>query len=695
MADRRVIEIDVKATANAYQEIKRMAESMSNLEKSAGLAREMLKGFAQGIGQAFSFRAVVDSIFSISDALDETAKSAQKVGVSVEEFTALQYAADLSGVSVETMTTALGKLSANMYDLSDSNTEAAKSLKMLGVTADMTSDQGLSQIADKFAKMPDGVNKTALAMQIFGKSGKDLIPLLNEGADGIAALKEEAAKLGVVMDGDAAAAAENFNDNMSRMKAGAHGVALQFTQGMMPALSQLSNALVQANTNTSAWKDLGKGAGTIIKWLAVQVYSAAMAFKALGMLAGAAWLAVEEMSFKPLKMAVEDINKLDDGIKEFAANLDKPPPDALPKAVTETGNAVEKAGKQAKVAKDPIADLFKSMTAEGKKLADQLALLNGGMSPEAANRMAALNAQIEKSGATGGREQSIRDQAAANWALQDAVSASTTAYEASAQAIKDADAATKKIQESRDAEIAQLNEQARPAVDKYYDEYYRLLELFNGNVDDPGFAQGMLNAQEKAFGKMTDKAKETSRTIEDVFADFAKDASSNLVDFVVSGKKSFSEFATSMIEDLGKVIVRFYMLKAIQAGIDAWGGGAANGAAFDAQSNVVPFQKGGLVRNPTTFAFASGTGLMGEAGTEAIMPLRRNAAGELGVSGGGGTVINIVNNTQSKISTEETQNASGERQITVLIEDTVNKGFGAGRFDRSMSANYGIARRGR
>ena len=67
----------------------------------------------------------------------------------------------------------------------------------------------------------------------------------------------------------------------------------------------------------------------------------------------------------------------------------------------------------------------------------------------------------------------------------------------------------------------------------------------------------------------------------------------------------------------------------------------AQGAPF-AQGRVMPFAKGGVVSSPTTFGMRGGTGLMGEAGPEAIMPLARGADGRLGVRGGGGSSVNVT-----------------------------------------------------
>ena len=87
---------------------------------------------------------------------------------------------------------------------------------------------------------------------------------------------------------------------------------------------------------------------------------------------------------------------------------------------------------------------------------------------------------------------------------------------------------------------------------------------------------------------------------------------------------------------------------------DGVGAIAANGLAFN-RNGVIPFAKGGVVNKPTLFPFANGTGLMGEAGPEAIMPLRRGPSGRLGVEalGGGAGATNIVVNVDSSGSSVE------------------------------------------
>ncbi|SHG79973.1 phage tail tape measure protein, lambda family [Kaistia soli DSM 19436] len=110
-------------------------------------------------------------------------------------------------------------------------------------------------------------------------------------------------------------------------------------------------------------------------------------------------------------------------------------------------------------------------------------------------------------------------------------------------------------------------------------------------------------------------------------------------------------------------------------GAPAAGGVYANGGVFE-HSNIVPFARGGVVHGPTIFPFANGTGLMGEAGPEAIMPLRRLGNGRLGVEssggkGGGGVNVFINNNhSGAKVTAEERVNEkTGQRELVATVDE--------------------------
>ena len=100
----------------------------------------------------------------------------------------------------------------------------------------------------------------------------------------------------------------------------------------------------------------------------------------------------------------------------------------------------------------------------------------------------------------------------------------------------------------------------------------------------------------------------------------------------------------------------------------------ANGLVV-AKNGIVPYAKGGIVNSPTLFPFAKGTGLMGEAGPEAIVPLKRGRDGKLGVAGGGGTTtVNVsVDAKGTKVEGDGKQMAQLGRMLGSAIEMEIAK----------------------
>ena len=198
-----------------------------------------------------------------------------------------------------------------------------------------------------------------------------------------------------------------------------------------------------------------------------------------------------------------------------------------------------------------------------------------------------------------------------------------------------------------------------------------------------------------------------------------------IVNFVKTGKMDFKGLIESMLEDLLRYELRLQalaMYQAMRPGLMNFVGSffgaptggaptvgapasmiagpvmAAKGRAYD--YGIEKFAMGGtftnqIVDSPTLFKFAQGTGMMGEAGPEAIMPLKRDASGNLGVrAGSGGSKVDVVVNNYSgeTATTEETTDSRGNRKIEVTIGD-----MSAAEMTRSGSAsqkalrnNYGL-----
>ncbi|EKT2295421.1 phage tail tape measure C-terminal domain-containing protein, partial [Salmonella enterica] len=119
---------------------------------------------------------------------------------------------------------------------------------------------------------------------------------------------------------------------------------------------------------------------------------------------------------------------------------------------------------------------------------------------------------------------------------------------------------------------------------------------------------------------------------EQMFTSAFNSMGDGLATFVTTGKLNFKSFTASIVSDLAKISARMAMMQAVKGIGSALGFGVtANATGGVYQSSELSRYSGSIVNRPTFFAFAKGAGVMGEAGPEAILPLRRGADGKLGV----------------------------------------------------------------
>lgn len=189
------------------------------------------------------------SLDQVTEAASRAVDESQRLGVSAEALQELGYAADLSGSSFEGMTGALTKFSRNLEKAKQGGGEAGDAFRKLGINvkrdlANETLDQNLELIAERISQMPDGAEKAAVAMQLFGRSGTKLIPLLNEGQEGIVKLRNEARELGVVIDEETAKSLEEFGDDQDRLKASMTGLKNEVVKALLPTLSKMVKSTI-------------------------------------------------------------------------------------------------------------------------------------------------------------------------------------------------------------------------------------------------------------------------------------------------------------------------------------------------------------------------------------------------------------------------------------------------------------------
>ncbi|HHU2051057.1 TPA: phage tail tape measure protein, partial [Escherichia coli] len=145
------------------------------------------------------------------------------------------------------------------------------------------------------------------------------------------------------------------------------------------------------------------------------------------------------------------------------------------------------------------------------------------------------------------------------------------------------------------------------------------------------------NGAMRAFQNFTEDADNAAGTAEQLFNTAFSSMGNGLATFCTTGKLNFKSFTSSVLSDMAKILAQATMMKAVKGVGSALGlGSVLDSLSFNAcggvyQSADLSRYSGTVVNRPTFFAFAKGAGVMGEAGPEAILPLRRGADGKLGV----------------------------------------------------------------
>jgi hypothetical protein len=254
MASATIGNLNVKLGIDTAQFSTGVKAAQSSL---AGLTSS-LKTFAAGAVGALSLGAVASTLKNAANRMDELGKAAQKMGIPVEELSKLEYAARLADVGLGELQGSVARLSKGLAEMQQSGkggvAEALQALNIAAVDAQgklRPTGDIMADLAAKFAVMQDGAGKTAIAMALFGKSGADLIPLLNGGREAIQGAGDELERFGGVVSEQAAVAAEQFNDNLTRLQTAGEGATQQIAQALLPAAVDLTEAfLAFLNTGT-------------------------------------------------------------------------------------------------------------------------------------------------------------------------------------------------------------------------------------------------------------------------------------------------------------------------------------------------------------------------------------------------------------------------------------------------------------
>lgn len=281
--------------------VKKSTDKLSAFERTTGkAARSMLKAGTVMVGAGAAIGgAMLGMAKSTADYGNTAAKTARSVGMDAEEYQKLAYAAKYAGVDQQKLSASMVKFNKYIVDAAAGSKTAGQVFKDLGIKLKDSAgnlrapNEVLADVADVFKNTKDGAGKTALAYELLGRSGADMISLLNGGSEGLEAMGKEAERLGMVISSDAAHASEDFCDNLDRVKDSARGVVFQIGAALMPALNDTAIKIQEAINKVTGWlrenpklaATIGK-VGMVLAGLLVTVGTASVLFGGLTFIVG-------------------------------------------------------------------------------------------------------------------------------------------------------------------------------------------------------------------------------------------------------------------------------------------------------------------------------------------------------------------------------------------------------------------------
>lgn len=484
--------------------------------------------------------AVAAMVSSTATAGDEIAKLSDRTGVTAESLSRLKYAAELSDVTMSDLETAFAGLSRRMLQAQDQTSAQAEAFSALGIsTANADGslrkvDDVLLDVADAFARSEDATAKAALAQELFGRSGASLLPLLNNGKRGIKEMGDEAERLGVVFSQDAADAAAEFNDNVTRLKSAAEGLKLEIGNALIPEINRLAGEFLAARrAGLTFWESLTRiGLSDPTKTYAEQLTRVRGEIEKTIEVAERQGVsdAVRARKLRELELLVKERAYYEEltGARKKASDAADEEADSTDKV----GNAVNAlAGEEERSAKASSASSA-AASAQAAALAERNRIMAEGRSVAES-----LRTPIEKLYA---EESRLGELFSANALSRDEY---TRALDKAREAYWQGTEAAADAREEQERLNAMLNATPSAALEKTRDDMLLLAEAFTiGRIKSDEYVEAVQtrlgtlpDTMQTLSGEMDEFAKSAAQNIQSAFADFLFDPFKDGLDGMLKG----------------------------------------------------------------------------------------------------------------------------------------------------------------
>lgn len=189
---------------------------------------------------------------------DSVDKMSQKVGMSAEAYQEWDYVMQISGTEMANMTTGLKTLTNKFDEAQSGSSSAVETFERLGLKmedlAGLSREDLFGRVISQFQQMEDSTERAALANDLFGRSGQELVPLFNTSIEDTKKLREEAQKYGAVMNNSAVKASATFNDRLTRLSKAMSGAKNVISAAFLPGLTEVAEGfadVVEGNENAN------------------------------------------------------------------------------------------------------------------------------------------------------------------------------------------------------------------------------------------------------------------------------------------------------------------------------------------------------------------------------------------------------------------------------------------------------------
>lgn len=246
---------EAEKVAKANEKLKNIATLQAENQAAIKSTKTELIKTTAAISAAFT--GVMVATGKVADSLDRVDKLSQKIGISRTAFQEWDYILGQCGADIQGLQTGMKTLNTRMHEAAKGSGTGAEALKKLGISAVNTNgtmrkqEEVFADVVKKLTQMPEGAEKSKAAFELFGKSGLELMPMLNSSGESIEELRKRAHELGLVMSDEAVDAGVLYGDTMADLKNTLGGLSAQILGVFMPSIIKGVEKLTQITAAAS------------------------------------------------------------------------------------------------------------------------------------------------------------------------------------------------------------------------------------------------------------------------------------------------------------------------------------------------------------------------------------------------------------------------------------------------------------